>query len=289
MFGYVRVDKPNILIKDFATYKAYYCGLCKTISKKYFNQLMRLGVNYDIAFLSMLAHNYEDLEPSFKDARCFVHPIGPKFLVVENDPVQERIVDINTVLGYYKLCDDRRDKGGIRYAAAAGAIAPAYKKAKARFPELDSALKKCFAELSELESAGCADVDALAENSAEMLVAVGKAALKGFDADAETLCSNLGRWIYVVDAYDDMAKDRKEKSFNPFVLKGELSEEESAKLKDEVKERLYGYIREIRAAYDRMRIVYSEGPLSNVIYLGLRQKTDEVLQNGGKKCRKTLL
>ena len=122
-----------------------------------------------------------------------------------------------------------------------------------------------------------------------MRVAVGKAALKGFDADAETLCSNLGRWIYVVDAYDDMAKDLKEKSFNPFVLKGELSEEESAKLKDEVKERLYGYIREIRASYDRMRIVYSEGPLSNVIYLGLRQKTDEVLQNGGKKCRKTLL
>ena len=267
MFGYVRVDKPNILIKDFATYKAYYCGLCKTISKKYFNQLMRLGVNYDIAFLSMLAHNYEDLEPRFKDARCFVHP----------------------VLGYYKLYDDRRDKGGIRYAAAAGAIAPAYKKAKARFPELDSALKKCFAELSELESEGCSDIDVLAENSAEMLVAVGRAALKGFDADAETLCSNLGRWIYVVDAYDDMAKDQKEKSFNPFVLKGELSEEESAKLKDEVKERLYGYIREIRAAYDRMRIVYSEGPLSNVIYLGLRQKTDEVLQNGGKKCRKTLL
>lgn len=289
MFGYVRVDKPNILIKDFATYKAYYCGLCKTISKKYFNQLMRLGVNYDIAFLSMLAHNYEDLEPKFRDARCFVHPVGPKFPVVENDPVQERIVDINTVLGYYKLYDDRRDKGGLRYAAAAGVMAPAYKKARARFPELDSSLKKLFDELGALESAENPELDALAENSAGILVAVGKAALKNFDADAETLCANLGRWLYVVDAYDDMAKDVRQKCFNPFVAKGELSEEESAKLNDEVRERLYGYIREIRAAYDRMRIVYSEGPLSNVIYLGLRQKTDEVLQNGGKKCRKTLL
>ena len=43
MFGYVRVDKPNILIKDFATYKAYYCGLCKTISKTKYDT--RIAVN----------------------------------------------------------------------------------------------------------------------------------------------------------------------------------------------------------------------------------------------------
>ena len=289
MFGYVRVDKPNILIKDFATYKAYYCGLCKSISAKYCNQLMRLGVNYDIAFLSMLAHNYEDVEPSFKDTRCFVHPIGPKFPVVVNDRVQERIVDINTVLGYYKVCDDRRDKGGLRYSAVKSALKPAYKKAAAALPELDAALKKCFSELEALEQAGSDDLDALAQTSADMLVAVGRAATDAFDEDFRVLAENLGRWIYVVDAYDDMAKDLKQNSFNPFTVKGSLSGEEEAELAAAVKERLYGYIREIRAAYDRMRIVYSEGPLSNVIYLGLRQKTDEVLQNGGKKCRKTLL
>ncbi len=288
MFGYIRVDKPNILIKDFATYKAYYCGLCKTISKKYFNQLMRLGVNYDIAFLSMLAHNYENAEPAFREERCIIHPIGPRFPVIVNDRVQERVVDINTILGYYKIYDDRRDKGGIKYAAAGGVLKGAYRKAAKKYPELDAALADCFERQARLEDAGSADIDALAEISGDIMTAVGRAATDNFDEDLNVLCMALGRWLYIIDAYDDMAKDKKEGAFNPFNL-SPYAGADPVKLNAEVREKLYGYISEIRSAYDRMKILYSEGPLSNVIYLGLRQRTEEVLQNGGKKCRKTLL
>ena len=88
MFGYVKADKPNMLIKDYATYRAYYCGLCKSIGKRA-SQTMRMSVNYDITFLSLLAHNYCRTEPTFKETRCIVHPVGKKFPVVENNPVQE--------------------------------------------------------------------------------------------------------------------------------------------------------------------------------------------------------
>lgn len=289
MFGYVTADKPNMLIKDYATYRAYYCGLCKTIARKY-PPFMRMTVNYDIAFLSLIAHNYARLEPVFDNERCIVHPVGKKFAVVRNDPIQERIVDINTILGYYKVYDDVADRGGIRHRIARAYLKGKYRRAARKYPELDEALRKCFGELAALEKADSDDIDALCLTSADMLIAVGKAACPDPDENLYTLCDNLGRWIYLIDAYDDMRKDKEKGAFNPLLPRdGELTEEVLDKIQNKVSEKLYGYIREIRAAYDRMSITVSEAPLSNVIYLGLRARTEEVLQSRGMKCRKTLL
>lgn len=282
-------DKPNMLIKDYATYRAYYCGLCKTIARKY-PPMMRMTVNYDIAFLSLIAHNYARLEPEFRNERCVVHPVGKKFTVVCNDPIQERIVDINTILGYYKVYDDVTDRGGIRHRIARAYLKGKYKRAARKFPDLDKALRKCFGELSDLERAGSRDIDALCATSADMLIAVGKAACPNPDEHLLRLCDNLGRWIYLIDAYDDMRKDKEKGAFNPLLPEGgELSDEVVDNISSVVKEKLYGYIREIRSAYDRMYITVSEAPLSNVIYLGLRARTDAVLESRGMKCRKTLL
>ena len=68
MFGYVIIDKPNILIKDYQTYRSYYCGLCKSIGKTNGN-LMRFTLNYDIVMLALLAFNYEECETVFKKGK----------------------------------------------------------------------------------------------------------------------------------------------------------------------------------------------------------------------------
>ena len=55
MFGYVLPDKPNMFMKDYAEYRAFYCGLCKSIGKKC-SEVMRFTTNYDITFLNVLYH-----------------------------------------------------------------------------------------------------------------------------------------------------------------------------------------------------------------------------------------
>ena len=42
MYGYVVIDKPDMFVKDFALYRAFYCGYCKSVGKKC-SQLMRMG------------------------------------------------------------------------------------------------------------------------------------------------------------------------------------------------------------------------------------------------------
>ncbi len=288
MFGYVTADKPNMLIKDYAVYRAYYCGLCKSIGRKN-PPLMRFTINYDITFLTMLAHNYNKVEPKFKNALCIAHPIGKPFSVVENNPVQECVVDINTILGYYKAYDDTTDKGSLKHLVAKWYIKGKYKRASKRHPELDKALIKCFGELESLEKANSTDIDALTKTSADMLIAVAKECCPTYDDLLISLADNLGRWIYLIDAYDDLFKDIKKGTFNPLKPEGELTEETINQIQSTVREKLYSYLKGIRDAYDKMDITITEGPLSAVVYVGLRSRTEEVLNTRGMKCKKTLL
>ncbi|NLT19074.1 MAG: hypothetical protein BWX72_01023 [Firmicutes bacterium ADurb.Bin080] len=287
MFGYITADKPNMLIKDYAEYRAYYCGLCKSIGK--INpQLMRLTVNYDIVMLSILAHNYAKIKPEAGMGRCVIHPIGKKFAILKHDQVQEKIVDINTILGYYKLKDDISDENSGKKKIAKDYIKGKYKKAAKRIPGFDSIISKIYEDFDIIQK-NKGNLSELIEKSAEMLSEVGKEACPGYDDSLDVFCRNLGRWIYLIDAYDDLWKDYKSNSYNPLIMGKELTEEIVEDLTTMVRANLNDYIRKIRDSYDTMDITISEGPLSNVIYLGLQARTDQVLENRGNKCKKTLL
>lgn len=49
MFGYVTPCKMELKIKEYEKFRAYYCGLCKTIKKDY-GELPRITINYDMTF-----------------------------------------------------------------------------------------------------------------------------------------------------------------------------------------------------------------------------------------------
>ena len=74
MFGYVRYDLPNLLIKDFMLYKALYCGLCKSIGAAC-GQRARLSLTYDVTFLSALLHNMTGTDIRVEQQNCFEHAI----------------------------------------------------------------------------------------------------------------------------------------------------------------------------------------------------------------------
>ena len=288
MFGYVKADKPNMLIKDYAVYRAYYCGLCKSIGRTN-PPLMRFGINYDITFLTMLAHNYNKVEPKFKKSLCISHPIGKPFTVVVNDSVQERVVDVNTILGYYKAYDDATDRGSLKHRLAKAYIKGKYKRAARRHTEFDKKLQACFSDLEALERANSKDIDALTKTSSDMLIAVAEEVCDRIDEHLIKLADNLGRWIYLIDAYDDLLKDVKKGNFNPLNPDCELTDEVLDSIQSSVREKLLTYVTNIRDAYDLMDITITEGPLSNVVYVGLRTRTEEVLATRGVKCKKTLL
>lgn len=285
MFGYVVIDKPNILIKDYNIYLAYYCGLCKAIGKTN-GQINRLTINYDIVLLALLGYNYEKTEPVFKEGRCVVHPVGKKFSYVQNSEILERIADINVILGYYKVSDDVADENKRR--ALRGMIRPSYKKAAKKLPEFDKSLKRCYARLREAEKNG-AELSALADILGMMISACGDALTDKCDKTLREFLFHIGRWIYVIDAYDDVKKDFG-KCFNPFLRDvKEINDIFFDEAEKKARALLYESIASATDCYNKMEISVSEGPLSNIVYRGLSDRTETVLKMRGEKWQKIRL
>lgn len=287
MFGYVIPDKPNMLIKDYGVYRAYYCGMCRAIGKRS-GQAMRLTLNYDITLLALFAVNIKKAKPKFSERRCAVHPIV-KREIADCYEVFATVADINAILGYHKAKDDVCDERGVGKRLAKSFVAPYRKRAAKRLPEFDRVCSEQYEELRKLEQAGETSLDRLAHPFASIMSEAGKTV--GGDENFLRLCYNLGRWIYFLDAADDLKEDLEKGRFNPFAAglsAGELTEEKAVEIKEKAKSLLNAAAYVIKEIYNAMEITVSEGALSNIIYLGLDARAEQVLEGRNKNGKKSV-
>ena len=74
MFGYVTICEPELKVKDLRKYRAYYCGLCRTLKER-FGGLGQLTLTYDMTFAVILLTSLYESETRFSSHRCKVHPV----------------------------------------------------------------------------------------------------------------------------------------------------------------------------------------------------------------------
>ena len=75
MFGYIKPLRADLRIREFDTYQAIYCGLCRSLGRLY-GPFARVTLSYDFTFLAVLglSLNKEDA-PCFAPGRCPVTPL----------------------------------------------------------------------------------------------------------------------------------------------------------------------------------------------------------------------
>ena len=73
MFGYVRVDKGELKVREYEAYCGLYCSLCRALSKRY-GVLSRLLLSYDSTFLAMVRLSKDGVLPNFRSGRCSFNP-----------------------------------------------------------------------------------------------------------------------------------------------------------------------------------------------------------------------
>lgn len=214
MFGYVRYDFPNLYIKDLMLYKALYCGVCKGIAKSC-GQTARIGLTYDVAFLSALLHNIAGVDIKVTEQHCFEHAVR-KRPIAEVDPLTEALGAFNTVLVYYKLTDDIRD--GDRGRGRRMWFRKGFRRAEKKYPDLCALVRNFMEEQERTEKNAPPSPDMAAEATALMTASVSDLLLGGkATGDTHGLFYFLGKWVYLIDALDDYDKDKKKKRYNPFV------------------------------------------------------------------------
>lgn len=282
MFGYIVPDKANLYIKDFQVYNAFYCSLCKALSREG-NQLTRLSANYDATFFDIFIHSLLRKEVAIKSETCMI--AMKKKNVVKIDNLTIRVADVAVLLLYYSLTDDILDGKKSRRIIRTS-LALRTRKAKKREPIINTIIEESYKKLRELEKEQCINIDKVADTSAKMLQDI-TCQFKTLTYEESNFIYNIGKLIYLFDAVDDVEEDTKNKTYNPVILSYGSCVDKKEYLnehKDEVSFLLNSAYSRIVECYDKMEVIEFEGILSNIIYLGIRNQIDTVL-SGEKRCR----
>ena len=257
MFGYVIPDKNNMYIKDFNVFQAYYCGLCKALSRSG-SQLSRLCTNYDTTFYNALLHSLTDTEVKIERKLCLIN--GKKKPVIVTDDLTRKVADLSVLLVYYNALDDVHD-GKKSRAAVVGVLAARKRAAARRLKEADALMKESFRKLDILEKRNSAQLDLVADCFASLMRDVTRTLIPT-DEHIDAFMYNLGRLVYFFDAADDVEKDAKKGRYNPLIAaygKCDTKAEFLEKNAQELDFLLRSTYNKLVGAYNHMHIVVSEG------------------------------
>ena len=292
MFGYVRIDKPELKVREYEAYHAAYCGLCRSMGKCT-GCSSRMTLSYDFAFLLIFRTVLAGEEIRTVTSRCPVHPFRKKPMLATNAQ-SEYVSCAAALLTYYKCKDDLADERGrkqLRARALFGTAKRMRKRALRRIPELsllDERINSAMEEIAEAEGSGERSVDRYAALSGELLSEIFAFGLPEDQARiAKAVGYHVGKWIYLVDAYDDLDEDREEGRFNPYLLLwgNEKNEEKSAERREIVRIALLNELAEAEKAIDLIDFYgYRDfgGVLRNILYGGM-PRTAEAILSGEKK------
>ena len=219
MFGYVRPSVQDLPEGELDRFRTMYCGLCHTLSRRY-GQAARFILNYDFTYLAILL---SDRTAGTENAgRCYTSPIR-KRPYLESTAAMELAADESVILAYWQLRDGVEDHAwaaGLKYRAGARLLESAYRKAAAFRPAFDQAVRRQLQMLSALEKEKDPSMDKAADTFAVLL----SSAAEGVEEPVrrrvlEQILYHLGRWVYLIDAADDLKKDAESGNYNPVALR----------------------------------------------------------------------
>jgi hypothetical protein len=295
MMGYVTPEKSELRMREFEIYSAYYCGLCRVVGAKY-GSVPRLLLSYDFVFLAMILSAVYDTPDGIEIGRCLLHPTKKRG-ITGSSPVMEYAGDMMLLLSYYKLLDDKNDDGKLIGYTGELLLRGVYRKLGKKHPIKTLKIREYMGQINRLERQKCTSLDALTEPFALLMEAVfdfeGLSELN-YSAKYESglryalrwMGRNLGKWIYLIDAYDDIEEDVKKDSYNPLILNygfgegehtGESDKEFKTRVKDRVRLNALLYLSEIAEMLKLLPVKKNKDILENIIYLGLLRRTEEVL------------
>jgi hypothetical protein len=288
MFGYILPEKPEMKIKDYELFRAYYCGVCRSIGKRH-GQLERLTLNYDSAFLAVLLSAIAEERICVQKKRCVAHPLEKRH-IVSGSSIVDYASDINIILAYYSLEDKKRDEASFTSASALVLLKRAFRKLRKKYEQKCTFMEARLNELIQLEKNKCASMDMAAEPFARLMEEVTAYEPVCTDDKTEKIVRwigyNLGKWIYLMDAYDDLEKDIKRQNYNPLIYQFGYDKQDVNEFRQQIKGKveftLVYSLNEISKAFELLDVKSNKGVLENIIYMGMLSKTEKTL--GIRRC-----
>ena len=261
MFGYVVINDMELKGKEVALYRSYYCGFCRKLRDKYgFRGQMTLS--YDMTFLIMLLSDLYDAEAQEGLTKCIVHPLGKHTTRVNE--FTEYAADMNIVLAYYNGLDDWEDEHKIRGILGAKLLKSGTKKVGINYGYKTAVIKDRLGKLHEAEGKSETGIDEAAGYFGDILGEIFAIYDDEWSDALRQVGFYLGKFIYIMDAYEDLEKDEKKGCWNPF-----SSEKGREDFDDYCKNILTMMISRCCEAFELLPCVEHLSILRNILYSGV--------------------
>ena len=285
MFGYVRPALDRLEAADRDAYQGVYCGLCHAMARRH-GWPARFTLNYDFAFLAVLLTSGQG-EDGTCARRCPAHPFRRPRACLRGAGL-ETAADESMILTWYKLTDDVQDRGlfaGLPYRALRRLFRRGYRRAAAARPEFDRLVGAGLERLRQMELDRSPRLDQVADCFAGILAAAAEELPQSEERRRimGQLLYHLGRWIYLVDAWDDLKDDRKQDRYNPLSARFSGRAEEE---RDYVETTLTHSLRLCGSAANLLELGRWAPIVENVLYSGLPAVQSAVLDGRWRELRK---
>lgn len=276
MFGYININRKELSEESGRAYQAYYCGLCQTLKRNCGTKGQML-LNYDMTFLVVLLTGLYELENKETEFICPLHPAKKRQAWMNE--ATDYAADMNVLLAYHNLEDDWKDDKAYAKKTFARMIQKDYERIKQKYPRQAAAVEKYMQDLAKAEASGEANIDVIAGLTGEMTGEIFDWKEDEWSEELRCLSFYMGKFIYLMDAYEDLEKDQRQQRYNPF---SKMDYQKEGDFETFVKLLLTSMMAECAKSFERLPILMHADILRNVLYSGVWSKY-EYLQLKKKK------
>ena len=195
---------------------------------------------------------------------------------------------MNVSLVYYKLLDDVADDKSIKSKVSSMILSSYKSKFNRNVTMINDIIEENLKKLSYLEvEKKFSSIDEIANPFSEIVGKILNLYPEKFEGDSEEVRGNLyelgyslGKWIYLIDALDDLKEDMEKNKFNPIDYLYNTDSKTYEELMEEIRDRMEftifncGYT--CRNALENLPIKRNKEILENIISLGMMDKYTKI-------------
>lgn len=261
MFGYVIANTNQLTETQQRRYQAYYCGLCRTLGRRS-GKRGRLTLSYDMTFLAMLLTGLYEPESREGNAKCIIHPTKKHDWIANS--ILDYAADMSIMLAYYNFLDDWQDDKSQSSRVAALALSSKQRVIAKRYPRQCAAVHHCLSQLGRYEKENCQDLDKVSGCFGELLATLFLYKNDIWSSTLQEMGYALGKFIYLMDAYEDWPRDKKKRHYNP--LSGLA---QAPDFEERCHEILTLLMAQCAQSFEKLPIIQDSDLLRNILYSGV--------------------
>ncbi len=273
MFGYVKINKMDLTFREYEHYRGYYCGLCKSLKDNH-GEISRLSLNYDITFLVLVLTSVYKPKSNIIEEGCIANPFKKKKKITNE--ITEYAASMNVLLTYYKLEDNLKDDNRLKDKLAYNIYKGTLKKAYERYPQKAEFIKNQLNILYNLEQEKNLNIDLVSNTFGNLMGEIFAYKNDQYEKELRKIGFNIGKYIYLLDAYEDLYKDYEKGRYNPFIEYIDKKEE----LKIKVDKLISMSLGMLARSIDNLNIRFNTSIIENIVYSGVYLRYQNILEKG---------